>query len=133
MSRSRSRLPVALAEGVRRFERWRGTRTSRQIPEALWNLATGLGKEYGVNKTAQSLRLDYYALQQRVKGASRDEVSGAELRPTFIEVLPAECVSARECLVELEDARGVKMRVHFKGACAPELAALGQLFFEQRS
>lgn len=48
-------------EAVRqRFEDWRQTRRpSSPIPEALWNEAVALARAYGVNRTAQTLRLSY--------------------------------------------------------------------------
>jgi hypothetical protein len=59
---------VTLAEGKRRFERWRqSSRRGRHIPEELWSLAVGLASEHGVSKTASTLRLEYYALKRQLE------------------------------------------------------------------
>jgi hypothetical protein len=41
---------------------------------------------------------------------------------------PAEA-SSGECILELEDVGGAKMRVHLKGVEAPDLVALSRSFW----
>lgn len=123
-------LPAPLACAVRRFQKWRKTRTKPRIPEPLWKLAAGLGKKYGVSQTAKTLHLDYYDLKRRVEAAD-SEVGQGETPGTFVEVLPAASSPASACVVELDDGRGVKMRIQLKSAGAAELTALGQLFWRQ--
>ena len=54
----------------REFEHWRQTRPRRSpIPAALWALAVDHARAVGVHATARRLRLDYYALKQRVEAA----------------------------------------------------------------
>jgi len=132
MAREGRSLPDPLAEGSQRFERWRRTRTKRRIPEALWELATTLGMEYGVNRTAQALGLDYYDLKQRVE-AGGQEKAGALPSAAFVEVVASGSVAVRDWVVELEDPRGVKMTMHLPGATVCDLLSLGQLFFGERS
>ena len=132
-------------EGTRRrFERWRGTCEGRtRIPEALWASAVKAAGKYGVYPTSRALRLDYYSLKKRVEAAGlmgesteggAGRVAGRPSVVRFIEL--AAPASARhpstdvpECLVELEDPRGAKMRIHLKGASAPDLAALSRSFW----
>jgi hypothetical protein len=59
-------------EGARqRFDLWRRARSTSSptspIPEALWALAVKVTSAHGINKTAQALRLNYNALNERVK------------------------------------------------------------------
>lgn len=129
MPRSTRTLPAPLARAVQRFEKWRKTRTKPEIPAPLWLLATKLGVKYGVNRTAAPLRLDYYDLKRRVEAASCEARAPAK-KPTFVEVVPPTA-PASECLVELEDPRGMKMRIHLKVAGAAELAALGKLWRQE--
>ncbi|MGH9444990.1 MAG: hypothetical protein ACRD3O_04580 [Terriglobia bacterium] len=50
-----------------RFARWRNARPrGSPIPEALWAMAVEVARGHGVNKTAQSLQLNYNALKKRV-------------------------------------------------------------------
>ena len=122
-------LPAPLARAAQRFEKWRRTRTKRGIPDSLWDLATKLGGKYGVNQTAKTLRLDYYDLKRRVAAAAGADVSGAVTAPTFLEVVPTPSSAASECVVELEEPRGAKMRLHFKRVGASEISALSRLFW----
>jgi hypothetical protein len=146
----------ARLEGIRqRFDRWRATREGRsRIPERLWASAVEAACRYGVGQVSRVLRLDYYSLKKRVETSGRSGESAAvggpgraaESQPVadFIELaaadsppLPATTLSCirrpspdgPECLVELEDPRGAKMRIHLKGASAPDLAALSRSFW----
>jgi hypothetical protein len=57
-------LPAKLALGRERFEKWRSTHKARsRFPEHLWYLAAKLAREYGLNRTAHTLRLDYNCLK----------------------------------------------------------------------
>ena len=47
----------------------------------------------------------------------------------FLELVSAAPSSLPECIVELEDARGVKMKIHLKGSEVQDLAALTKLFW----
>lgn len=130
MPRPTPSLPATLARAAQRFEKWRRTREKKgRIPDPLWRLATKVGKKYGVNVTARALRLDYYDLKRRVEEATQSDASGSENTTAFVEVVSPPCPSAGECLVELEDPQGVKMRIHLKTAGPSELAALGHLFW----
>ena len=123
--------PAALSRAQRRIERWRERRRPRtRIPEELWREAAQLACEYGINRTARALRLDYYALKKRAAAAARSGERAAE----FVEILPGGLSAPRsECMIELEDASGTKMRIHLQGGDLPDVAALARGFREGRS
>ena len=100
------------------------------MPDPLWNLAVKLARKYGVHQTSKALRVNYDHLKKRVNAAGIGDSVDSSSSPTFVEVVPPRCAS--ECVVELEDPRGVKMRIHLKAAGAAELAALGQLFWKPK-
>ncbi len=133
MSTRRGRGVPAQLENVRqRFERWRQARTVRtRIPEPLWAAAVEMAKEYGVNLTAKTLRVDYYRLKKRVEqeAASSTGAPCEGSTATFLELAAPVVSRSGECIVELEDGYGAKMRVHLKGAEAPDLAALSRSFW----
>jgi len=143
-------LPARLQNARERFQRWRQTRRGRsRIPEALWDSAVAMARLYGVSRTAKVLRLGYYSLKKRVEnetaGLTGDADEGvseslwraraADSGTTFLEVeVPAAPSSGSgDCLLECEDGRGAKMRVHLKGAAAPDLIALARSFWGGRS
>jgi hypothetical protein len=111
----------------------------------LWESAVEAAGAHGVHRTAKALRVNYYTLKKRVALAA----SGADLPPesppdaadrpavsangqalaAFLELTPPASSSVCECIVELENPAGDKMRVHLKGAEVPDLAALSRCFW----
>jgi len=141
-ARKAREIPAALEKTRRWLERWRQSRAAKsRIPERLWDAAVKMAERYGLARTASVLRLDYYRLKNRLEqnAASRCEAPAAAVKTTFIQLpLPAEPASSRpapilpapaECVVELDNGAGAKMRIHLKGAEAPDLAALSRSFF----
>ena len=118
-----------LERGAERIAQWRRTRTAGdRIPEKLWVMATGLAGEYGVSRTASALMLDYYALKRRVEEAA-SESSGRVGRPGFIELPATTLAVPGDCVIELENRAGSKMRIHWKGNELPDLTAICRGFW----
>lgn len=126
--------PGSELERVRdRFELWRKTRKRcSPIPEPLWRSAAKLVREHGLHRTARTLRLNYYSLKKRL-GAIEGLPCGSPQKATFVELLPAESSSSCACTIEMENARGEKMRMHLPGLDSPELTVLMQSFWRTRS
>ena len=125
MSRSQSEVPKVLGRAAARFDAWRaGHKNRRPLPATLWKLATKVAARHGVHRTARALRLNYYDLKERV---DRRAPAG-ERAPAFIELKAASVPRDPEVLIEFEDARGAKMRIHLMGGEVPDLAALGRVF-----
>jgi len=92
--------------------------------------ATELACAHGINRTARALRLDYYSLKKRATAAARSVEPARE----FVEILPGGMPAPRpECLIELEDAGGVKMRICLQGGDLPDVLALARVLREGRS
>jgi hypothetical protein len=136
-------LPVRLGSLRRRFEQWRRTRKApARIPESLWAAAVKMAGTYGLFRTARVLPVDYYALKKRVEQQSLP--ARGKRKPdsavTFVE-LPRSAndgfatapVGAYDCMLELEDTAGAKMRVHLKAAAPPDLAVLCRSFWNPAS
>jgi hypothetical protein len=120
-------MPDGLERIRQRFERWRETREGRpRIPELLWSQAARAAQQFGLHRTCRALRLDYVVLKRRVdveadaaRGRSRDAS-----HPSFVELVPAGSASGAECVVELEDPSGLRMRIEVKGLVVPDLVTL---------
>ncbi len=70
-----------LEELQRRFDNWRGAGDKgRRIPEALWQSATELAREIGVNPVVRALHLDYTRLKRRVTGQVASKTTTSPLR-----------------------------------------------------
>jgi len=96
-------------------------------------LATDLGREHGIARTAEALRLDYTKLAQRVRGATSIEKDIAQQKPSppaaFVELLAQPTSQTCECVIELEGPRG-RVRIEWKGTTAPDLAAFSRVLWE---
>jgi hypothetical protein len=121
-----SDFPASLSRAQRKIEHWRERRRPRaRIPEELWREAAELACAHGVNRTARALRLDYYSLKKRVAAAAGSGQRG----PEFVEILPGGMPAARpECMIEVEDPSGAKMRIRLQGGDLPDVAALLGVF-----
>jgi hypothetical protein len=100
-------------------------------------LAVKAAGRYGLYPTVQALGLAYYSLKRRVeaarRGRGRTAPSGRgseeQAVTTFLELAPPASGGVPECILELEDPGGAKMRVHLKGLAAPDLTALSRSFW----
>ncbi len=114
--------PSPLARVLRRFERWRRTRQRRSpIPDALWVLALEAARAHGLHQTARTLRLNHTALKERLSAAGDPPVCAP-----FVELMPGLAAGGPTCTLELETARGVKLRLQCQGIAPPDLAALSR-------
>ena len=129
-------VPAELEEVRGRFDEWRRTRTRRtRVPEPLWAAAVSMARKYGVHPTARTLRVSYERLKKRLEASagSPADVSCSGERATFVELAGPVVPVSGECLLELEDSSGAKLRVHFKGVEPPDLVALSRSFWGMRS
>jgi hypothetical protein len=81
---------------------------------------------HGLHRTASVLKLDYYSLKKQVEQATGDRTAPA----AFIEVASAPLAANGECVIELEDGVGARMRVTLTGHTAPDLTALVGSFWK---
>ena len=124
--------PPRLEALRRRFKQWRRTRKiGSRIPEPLWSAAVKLAELHGVHQIAKALGVDYYSLQKRLqeKSVSSSPMVASASEGRFVELAGAVPMTAQECILELEDIAGAKMRIHCKGMEAPDLAALSRSFW----
>ena len=126
---------VALTRLKERFCTWRaGRKLGMRIPPAPWSGAVEMVAVHGACRVAGELNLDYDMLKQRVAQAG-GEVTSTELAPRFVELFAAAgampAPSAQpECVVELANARGARMRVALNGCGLVGLSALCSAFLE---
>ena len=135
--------PAACSGVQRKLGHWRQRhRRGARIPEELWREAAELAGMHGINRTARALRLDYYSLQKRAAAAARLGVCPSAARsgtraPEFVELMPSGMplspVSRSECLIEVEEPGGAKLRIHLQGGEFPDIAALTRDFRERGS
>ncbi len=128
-AKARSAVAGRVFEAKRGFERWRRNQKRRRpIPERLWRLAAKAASVHGVHLTARQLRLNPTKLKawvQRLRQDEAVEVSSGFMELPGLAVAPVAC----ECILEVEDLAGRKLRIHLKGEATKQAAALGQLLW----
>lgn len=111
----------------RRFEEFRNLRPLRgRLPAGLWKEAAEAARRFGLNPTAQALRLDYSRLKKHMAAAPgpikhRKQIAPA---PAFVELIGAVPQATTDCRIEVESDRGAKLRLELKGVATSELASL---------
>jgi len=119
MPRRRSdEVPEAIVQLQVRLDQWRSAQKGRtKLPEAFWLAAVDLAKQYGVFRTAHTLRLDYTRLKKQLG----DSVAPRQKPPqtAFVELM-AHPASLQECVVEFESAGQAKMRIQWKSGVPPD-------------
>ncbi len=113
-----------------RFAQWREAKTGwARIPAQLWSAAVDSAAKYGVYRTARSLGLDYQQLKRSAAPKPRAVQVAAKTAVAvksahFVQLQAPAMLGAGECVVEMENARGGKLRVQLKGGDLAALAAL---------
>lgn len=118
----------SLEELRRRFEAWRSAGPKgRRIPAGLWQAATELAGDLGVNRVSRAVHLDYPKLKQRLveRGDVNKETSPARVGSTFVELAVDTVVQAPECFVEFKGVRGA-FTMRLTGHRAADVVALAE-------
>jgi len=129
MSRRRSVDALDIDEVRTRFENWRQNRHGKaRIPDELWSAAIEMARRDGVNPTAAALHLDGGKLK-RLMVVADHAISGKASPPKFLELVAPHAVGLPECTIELEGRSG-KLRIHWKGATAADLAGVSRALWD---
>ena len=124
----------SLEQVKQQLKQWlAGRELGEHIPAPLWAAAVDAAREYGLHRVAIESHLDYAGLKRRFEGAGVTPPCG-ELAPRFVELFaPAasmtEAAGRAECVVEIDNARGAKMRVELSGQGLASLAGLCSAFW----
>ena len=121
-----------ISEVKEQFKIWRRTRKSpRPIPEKLWTAAVSLATKHSISQISKELVVDYTALKKRVAIKKKDSAASMS-PPGFIELNLEPLAAASECIVEMQDILGSKMRMHFRGKTDFDLLELAKAFWRKK-
>jgi hypothetical protein len=124
---------LSLEEVQNQFEAWRSMRKHREpIPDALWEAAASLRKNYSIHQIAKALHLNYNDLKKRVQKLDIVSRPGASSHSAFVELDLSRSIFPTECIVEMEAPEGAKMKVHFKGGVDFDLLGLAKVFLDKK-
>jgi hypothetical protein len=122
----------SLSEVKEQFKTWRRTRKNlRPIPKKLWAAAVNLTAKHSISHISKELVLDYSTLKKRA--AVKNKAGSASMSPSgFIEVNLEPPTAVSECIVEMQDIAGAKMRMHFRGKTDFDLLQLAKAFWSKK-
>ena len=126
-------IPVqSLSEVKEQFKTWRKTRKSpRPIPKKLWTAAVSLTANHSISQISRELVVDYSTLKKRA--AVKNKAGTTSMSPAdFIEVNLEPPAAVAECIVEMQDILGAKMRMHFRGKTDFDLLELAKAFWSKK-
>lgn len=125
---------ASLSEIATRIKRWRESRRrGEHIPPDIWVQALALTREHGPERVADALGLDLGRLTRRMErdgGHVASEVAVTQFVEMFVPPATPAQAAAPECVLELTNARGTKMRVQLAGNGLGALAGLCRAFVE---
>jgi hypothetical protein len=117
------------------FDQWRaGRKVGQRIPLQLWASAVAASVSHGAYRVAVELHLDYAVLKRRAAAAPANAPAN-QLTPRFVELfasagpVTAQQTSRPECVVEMANTRGARMRVELNGQALAGLPALCSAFW----
>ncbi len=116
------------------FEHWRRSRENRSaITDELWQAAISLSPKYSFCQISKALRLNYTDLKHLIEARRSTFEQSAVPEPAFVELGLSGPIHPAECIVEMEDQKGAKMRMYFKGEAGLDLLELGKAFWDKRT
>ena len=124
----------AIKSVIQKFKIWRKTRTrGTRIPEELWQAAINVyhTEDFTLHKIARALHLNQTDFKRHIQ--KEIPIVEKPSPPTFIEMnYEGQPGFISECIVEMEDGRGSKMKMCFKGRTEFDLLELGKSFWSKR-
>jgi len=124
--------PPSLSEVKEQFKIWRRTRKSpRPIPDKLWQAAVSLTATHSISQISKELVLDYSGLKRRVPTKNKNTATSIS-SPGFIELNLEPPAAVSECIVEMQDNLGAKMRMHIRGKTDFDLLELTKAFWRKQ-
>lgn len=124
----------ALEDVRQQFNTWRKDRTRRTvIPKEQWEAAINLFRNegYSINKISKALRLNYSDLKRRIS-SHNSSITKNDQGVEFIELNYRQSVFPSECVIEMEDSSGSKMKMCFRGNTGLDLLELGKSFWKKQ-
>jgi hypothetical protein len=116
---------IGLEKTRQRIACWRETRRYRgaAMPATLWAAAIAAARQHGLYTTARTLHVDYGALKKRLDATRAPRVPA----PAFIELPAVRPAGLGPCVIDLEGARGRRLRIEVTGVTVADLVTLTQM------
>ena len=126
----------ALEEVKQQFKIWRKTKIGRErIPASLWQAAAEVFEigDHSLHRISKTLHLNPTALKKYVQQQyPRDIRVKPEESPSFIAFELDSPLPVSECVIEMEDTTGAKMRMCLRGKTDPNILDICKSFWTQQ-
>jgi len=126
-----------LKEVKQQFKIWRKTKIGRErIPASLWQAAVEVFKtgDHSLHRISKTLHLNQTALKQYVQQQCPRAIKVEhEETPSFIELELDSSLPVSECVIEMEDTTGAKMRMCLRGDTDPNILEICKSFWRQQA
>jgi len=137
MSTSPPTTPASALEEVKQqFKIWRQTKTGRErIPASLWQAAAEVFNigDHSLHRISKTLHLNQTALKQYVQQQFPRAIKVKyEAPPSFIALDLDSPLPVSECVIEMEDTTGAKMRMCLRGKTDPNILDICKSFWRQQ-
>jgi hypothetical protein len=121
---------LTLTEVQKKFETWRKTREKRtRIPKELWGAAIALLPDHTPYEISKTLSINFSRLEKQILSA---RVEQPKIKPpSFIELDIGKNNSNAECILEVENKAGSKMKLYFKNNPSLDLMEFSKAFLNQ--
>ena len=127
----------ALEEVKQQFKIWRKTKTAgrERIPASLWQAAAEVFKigDHSLHRISKTLHLNQTALKKYVQQQFPRAIKvKPEETPSFIALELDSPPTVSECIIEMEDTTGAKMRMCLRGKTDPNIFEICKSFWRQQ-
>ena len=126
----------ALEEVKQQFKIWRKTKTAgrERIPASLWQAAAEVFEigDHSLHTISKTLHLNQTALKKYVQQQFPRAIKvKPEVTPSFIALELESPLLVSECVIEMEDTTGSKMRMCLRGKTDPNILEICKSFWRQ--
>ena len=131
MDKNTSAANKDIEEVRQRLESWRKTKKNQRepIPAYLWQEAAGLARKYSLNSVSSALHLSYMDLKEHTYESIKQSTKKRKT-PSFVEIGPMAPPSG-ETTLEMENQKGSKIRISFKGKTDFDFTNLVKTFMQK--
>ena len=128
----------ALEEVKQQFKIWRKTKTAgrERIPASLWQAAAEVFEigDHSLHTISKTLHLNQTALKKYVQQQFPRAIKvKPEVTPSFIALELESPLLVSECVIEMEDTTGAKMRMCLRGKTDPNIFEICKSFWRQQA
>ena len=107
-----------------KLDAWRSNRRKgERIPKELWQKATEVARQRGVQTVSKALGLSHTDLKHRVLN-----IDCQTMARSFVEVKPSIIPDAHSCIVELEKSNGTRLRICSKATSVVDWDRIKDVF-----